>query len=62
MALYDIRAKLRQQDNSGLNKAREKIAALSAKQQQQAKERNEGTVSAPPGSKPGSHYTYPKQS
>lgn len=41
MALYDIRAKLKQQDNSSLLKAREKINALAAKQQaQQAAERN----------------------
>lgn len=41
MALYDIRAKIRQQDNSSLIKAREKINALAAKQQaQQAAERN----------------------
>jgi len=41
MALYDIRAKLKQQDNSSLIKAREKINALAAKQQaQQAAERN----------------------
>ena len=32
MALYDIRAKLKQQDNQSLNKAREKINALAAKQ------------------------------
>lgn len=36
MALYDIRSKLRQQDNSSLIKAREKINALAAKQQAQA--------------------------
>ncbi len=35
MALYDIRAKIRQQDNTSLAKAREKIAALAAKQQSQ---------------------------
>ncbi|OAA74022.1 hypothetical protein ISF_00923 [Cordyceps fumosorosea ARSEF 2679] len=41
MALYDIRAKIKQQDNSSLLKAREKINALAAKQQaQQAAERN----------------------
>ncbi|KAG6008323.1 hypothetical protein E4U21_004649 [Claviceps maximensis] len=33
MALYDIRAKIKQQDNSSLLKAREKINALAAKQQ-----------------------------
>ncbi|KAK5990455.1 hypothetical protein PT974_08723 [Cladobotryum mycophilum] len=41
MALYDIRSKLKQQDNSSLMKAREKINALAARQQaQQAAERN----------------------
>ncbi|KAI1143461.1 hypothetical protein F5Y05DRAFT_368652 [Hypoxylon sp. FL0543] len=33
LSLYEIRAKLREQDNSGLMKAREKINALAAKQQ-----------------------------
>jgi hypothetical protein len=36
MALYDIRSKLKQQDNSSLMKAREKINALAARQQAQA--------------------------
>jgi hypothetical protein len=41
MSLYDIRSKLKQQDNSSLLKAREKINALAAKQQaQQAADRN----------------------
>ena len=41
MALYDIRAKLKQQDNSSLIRARDKINALAAKQQaQQTSERN----------------------
>jgi hypothetical protein len=45
MALYDIRAKLKQQDNSSLLKAREKINALAAKQQaQQAAERSAKTA------------------
>ncbi|KAI1365657.1 hypothetical protein F5Y08DRAFT_303329 [Xylaria arbuscula] len=35
LSLYEIRAKLREQDNSSLLKAREKINALAAKQQQQ---------------------------
>jgi hypothetical protein len=35
MALYDIRAKIKQQDNSSLLRAREKINALAAKQQAQ---------------------------
>lgn len=41
IALYDIRAKLKQQDNSSLIKAREKINSIAAKQQaQQNAERN----------------------
>ncbi|KAM5351730.1 hypothetical protein ACJ41O_004453 [Fusarium nematophilum] len=41
IALYDIRSKIKQQDNSSLLKAREKINALAARQQaQQAAERN----------------------
>ncbi|KAI1172429.1 hypothetical protein F4777DRAFT_581922 [Nemania sp. FL0916] len=35
LSLYEIRAKLRQQDNSSLIKAREKINALAAKQKHQ---------------------------
>ncbi|KKP04663.1 hypothetical protein THAR02_03206 [Trichoderma harzianum] len=35
MALYDIRAKLKQQDNSSLMRAREKINALAQRQQAQ---------------------------
>lgn len=58
MALYDIRAKLKQQDNTSMMKAREKIAALAAKQQVQmmAAERRE-TSSAP--ARPTS-YTFPR--
>lgn len=35
MALYEIRAKLKQQDNTSLMRAREQVAAMAAKQQQQ---------------------------
>ncbi|KAK0392747.1 hypothetical protein NLU13_2242 [Sarocladium strictum] len=41
MALYDIRSKLKQQDNSSLLKAREKINALAARQQSQQAARTE---------------------
>ena len=41
MALYDIRSKLKQQDNSSLFKAREKIHNLAAKQQAQAQAEKE---------------------
>ncbi|KAF4441889.1 pyruvate carboxylase [Fusarium austroafricanum] len=41
MQLYDIRSKIKQQDNSSLLKAREKVNAIAARQQaQQAAERN----------------------
>lgn len=38
MALYDIRAKLKDQDNRSLNKLREKVAALHARQQADKKD------------------------
>lgn len=38
LSLYEIRAKLKEQDNSSLLKAREKINALAAKQAQLAKQ------------------------
>lgn len=38
MALYEIRAKLKDQDNRSLNKLREKVAALHARQQAEKKE------------------------
>ncbi|WDK14078.1 hypothetical protein CGRA01v4_05359 [Colletotrichum graminicola] len=55
MALYEIRAKLKQQDNSSLMKAREKIADLAARQQQQQ--------TAPAKKEPEkvtSRFTFPK--
>ncbi|KAK2020272.1 hypothetical protein LZ32DRAFT_652800 [Colletotrichum eremochloae] len=55
MALYEIRAKLKQQDNSSLMKAREKIADLAARQHQQqtapAKKEHERLTS---------RFTFPK--
>jgi hypothetical protein len=36
MSLYDLRAKYKEQDNSNLQRARDKINALAAKQAQQA--------------------------
>ncbi|OHE98949.1 hypothetical protein CORC01_05845 [Colletotrichum orchidophilum] len=55
MALYEIRAKLKQQDNSSLMKAREKIADLAARQQH---------TTATPGKKEPekitSRFTFPK--
>lgn len=41
MALYDIRSKLKQQDNSSLLRAREKINALAARQQAQQASKTE---------------------
>jgi hypothetical protein len=55
MALYEIRSKLKQQDNSSLMKAREKIATLAARQQAEAEQssrRSEAAKHYP--------YTYPK--
>lgn len=56
LSLYEIRAKLKEQDNSSLMRAREKINALAAKQTQTAKEQQ--NKMAPPSK--DSHYTYPK--
>jgi hypothetical protein len=45
MQLYDIRSKIKQQDNSSLLKAREKVNTIAARQQaQQAAERNMKTA------------------
>ena len=41
MSLYEIRAKIKQQDNTSLMRAREKIQALAARQQAQAAEKKE---------------------
>ncbi|KAL8304079.1 hypothetical protein RB597_004606 [Gaeumannomyces tritici] len=41
MSLYEIRAKIKQQDNSSLMRAREKVQALAARQQAQAAEKKE---------------------
>jgi hypothetical protein len=66
MALYDIRAKLKQQDNSSLIKAREKIAALAARQQAQQQQQNQQPAEAEKSGRsrnePVKHYpyTYPK--
>ncbi|KAH8884573.1 hypothetical protein GQ53DRAFT_381427 [Thozetella sp. PMI_491] len=53
MALYEIRAKLKQQDNTSLMKVREKIAALQARQQA---EKKEAVTSDPKANR----FTYPK--
>jgi hypothetical protein len=54
MALYEIRAKLKDQDSSrNLSKLREKIAALHAKQVQAEKK---------DGAAAGTRFTYPKGS
>ncbi|KAK9773523.1 hypothetical protein AB5N19_05290 [Seiridium cardinale] len=41
LSLYEIRAKLKEQDNSSLQKAREKINALAAKQTQLTKQQQQ---------------------
>lgn len=41
LSLYDIRAKLKEQDNSSLQKSREKINALAAKQAQLIKQQQQ---------------------
>ncbi|CAN8099020.1 unnamed protein product [Discula destructiva] len=63
MSLYDIRARLKQQDSTGLKKAREQIDALIAKNKQQ----HGGQASQPEGPKqdrprPISRtYTFPRE-
>ncbi|KAM7202163.1 hypothetical protein V8F33_002880 [Rhypophila sp. PSN 637] len=56
MALYEIRAKLKQQDNTSLVKLRDKIAALKARQDAENSHNH--------GARPVPHtrYTYPKSS
>ncbi|KAI1208788.1 uncharacterized protein F4807DRAFT_134105 [Annulohypoxylon truncatum] len=54
LSLYEIRAKLREQDNSGLMKAREKINALAAKQQVQVTEQHKNDRRA------ANRLSYPK--
>ncbi|KAF6817689.1 hypothetical protein CPLU01_13512 [Colletotrichum plurivorum] len=58
MALYEIRAKLKQQDNSSLMKAREKIADLASRQQQQQQQTGSGKKES---EKTPSRFTFPKQ-
>lgn len=60
LTLYEIRAKLKEQDSSSLQKAREKVNALAARQAQIAAERRR-TASAPPKDTPGpNRISYPK--
>ncbi|KAH0436177.1 hypothetical protein CcaCcLH18_04467 [Colletotrichum camelliae] len=56
MALYEIRAKLKQQDNSSLMRAREKIADLAQRQQQQ----QQGGAGKKETEKITSRFTFPK--
>lgn len=71
MSLYEIRARLKQQDSTGLKKAREQIDALIAKnkQQQQQQQQQQGGQSSQGDSqrqdrpRPVSRtYTYPRES
>ena len=64
MTLYDIRAKLKEQDNSSLMKARQKVEALAAKQQAYAeieKEREKEKQKAEADARRQFQYTYPKK-
>lgn len=54
MSLYEIRARIKQQDNTSLIRAREKIQALVAKQQAQTATEKKETIQRP-------RYNYPKQ-
>lgn len=53
MHLYELRAKMREQDNTNLLKLREKIAALQARQQHTDK-KEDSSAGRP------SRFTYPK--
>ncbi|TID04457.1 hypothetical protein CH35J_002636 [Colletotrichum higginsianum] len=59
MALYEIRAKLKQQDNSSLMKAREKIADLAARQQQQQQQQQQTAPGKKEPEKITSRFTFP---
>lgn len=59
MQLYEIRAKIKQQDNSSLLKAREKISAL---RQCQSQSTIPGTDRQDTPDVPHSRFTYPKPS
>jgi len=61
LSLYEIRAKLKEQDNSSLIKAREKINALAAKQQMVAEQKKPAAPSPRKGTTTGpSRFNYPK--
>lgn len=60
MALYDIRAKLKQQDNSSLLKAREKIADLAARQQGRQAQPGAQAPAPASGKREPARYAYPK--
>ncbi|GKT55121.1 hypothetical protein ColTof4_08016 [Colletotrichum tofieldiae] len=60
MALYEIRAKLKQQDNSSLMKAREKIADLAARQQQQQQQQQQTAPGKKEPERLTSRFTFPK--
>lgn len=69
MSLYEIRARLKQQDSTGLKKAREQIDALIAKnkqqqqQQQQGGQSSQGDAQKQDRPRPVSRtYTYPRES
>lgn len=63
MGLYEIRNRLKQQDNTGLIRAREKIDAMIAKQkvaEQQSGKQGEASSQHLERPRPVSRYTFPK--
>lgn len=64
MALYEIRNRLKQQDNTGLIRAREKIDAMIARQKKNAAGQPSGTqgdaTQGPERPRPVSRYTFPR--
>lgn len=62
MALYDIRNKIKQQDNTSLIRAREKIDAMIAKQKAVVEQGKQGgdASQAQERPRPTSRYTFPR--
>ena len=60
LSLYEIRAKLKEQDNSSLLRAREKINALAAKQEKNALEQKTAAPREHKHSTSASRISYPK--
>jgi len=62
MALYEIRAKLKDQDNRSLHKLREKIMALQQQRQSQESNAKEVTDSSTQPQSGRARYIFPKSS